>query len=95
MPLKKPMLVLKKIKHSTEEEKGDINSSRVELDVIGVIRQRILFKTRPKALISSKASLSLLLFSVFLVNPELNLLVILNSSDVDVIRVYENGKVGP
>ncbi|XP_055831976.1 uncharacterized protein LOC129900917 [Solanum dulcamara] len=52
VPLKKPMLVLKKIKFSTEEEKGDVNSSRVELDVIGVIRQRILFKTRPKALIS-------------------------------------------
>ncbi|XP_015077695.1 putative uncharacterized protein DDB_G0287975 isoform X1 [Solanum pennellii] len=54
MPLKKPMLVLKKIKLSTEEEKGDINSTKVELDVIGVIRQRILFKTRPKALISKK-----------------------------------------
>ncbi|KAH0658140.1 hypothetical protein KY289_026888 [Solanum tuberosum] len=53
VPLKKPMLVLKKIKLSTEEEKGDINSTKVELDVIGVIRQRILFKTRPKALISS------------------------------------------
>ncbi|KAL3365519.1 hypothetical protein AABB24_010572 [Solanum stoloniferum] len=52
VPLKKPMLVLKKIKLSTEEEKGDINSTKVELDVIGVIRQRILFKTRPKALIS-------------------------------------------
>ncbi|CAN4101478.1 unnamed protein product [Withania somnifera] len=66
VPLKKPMLVLKKIKFATKEEKGDINSSRVELDVIGVIRQRILFKTRPKALISSKASH--FSFSVFLVN---------------------------
>ncbi|TMW89115.1 hypothetical protein EJD97_017641 [Solanum chilense] len=57
MPLKKPMLVLKKIKLSTEEEKGDINSTKVELDVIGVIRQRILFKTRPKALISTSLQL--------------------------------------
>ncbi|KAL5538033.1 hypothetical protein UlMin_041759 [Ulmus minor] len=42
--LKKPQLVLKKVKHS--------DSERVELEVIGIIRQRILFKTRPKALIS-------------------------------------------
>ncbi|KAK4340829.1 hypothetical protein RND71_039330 [Anisodus tanguticus] len=35
VPLKKPMLVLKKIKLDIEEEKGDINLSRVELDVIG------------------------------------------------------------
>ncbi|XP_016553956.1 putative uncharacterized protein DDB_G0287975 isoform X3 [Capsicum annuum] len=53
VPLKKPMLVLKKIKLDTEEEKDNISSSMVELDVIGVIRQRILFKTRPKALISN------------------------------------------
>ncbi|KAL2527263.1 Chromosome transmission fidelity protein 8 [Abeliophyllum distichum] len=52
--LKKPMLVLKKIKLQNEEEMGerDINSLRVELDVIGIIRHKILFKTRPKALIS-------------------------------------------
>ncbi|XP_070031146.1 uncharacterized protein [Nicotiana tomentosiformis] len=52
VPLKKPMLVLKKIKLDSEGKKGDISSSRVELDVIGIIRQKILFKTRPKALIS-------------------------------------------
>ncbi|CAI9771903.1 unnamed protein product [Fraxinus pennsylvanica] len=52
--LKKPMLVLKKIKLQNEEEMGerDVNSLRVELDVIGIIRHKILFKTRPKALIS-------------------------------------------
>ncbi|KAL8543934.1 hypothetical protein ACS0TY_004472 [Phlomoides rotata] len=52
--LKKPILVLKKIIHHNEgEEEGeDVNSTRVELDVIGVIRHKILFKTRPKALIS-------------------------------------------
>ncbi|XP_057489677.1 uncharacterized protein LOC130775571 isoform X2 [Actinidia eriantha] len=43
VPLKKPLLVLKKIRHADE---------KVELEVVGIIRQRILFKTRPKALIS-------------------------------------------
>ncbi|KAK6135317.1 hypothetical protein DH2020_030959 [Rehmannia glutinosa] len=54
--LKKPLLVLKKIKLQDEEEEteGDVSSTKVELDVIGVIRHKILFKTRPKALISSK-----------------------------------------
>ncbi|KAK6132142.1 hypothetical protein DH2020_034133 [Rehmannia glutinosa] len=54
--LKKPILVLKKIKlqDKEEESEGDVSSTRVELDVIGVIRHKILFKTRPKALISSK-----------------------------------------
>ncbi|GFY84238.1 hypothetical protein Acr_03g0010120 [Actinidia rufa] len=51
VPLKKPLLVLKKIRHADEE--------KVELEVIGIIRQRILFKTRPKALISSKFNLIL------------------------------------
>ncbi|KAM6555909.1 hypothetical protein CsatB_002928 [Cannabis sativa] len=41
--LKKPLLVLKKVKQS---------SDNVALEVIGLIRHRILFKTRPKALIS-------------------------------------------
>jgi len=55
VPLKKPLLVLKKTKHSeTDNQSGDtISSSRVELHVVGIIRHRILFKTRPKALISS------------------------------------------
>nr|GMD53763.1 protein GLC8 [Ipomoea batatas] len=55
VPLKKPMLVLKKVKHSKEGGIG-MNSPRVELDVVGIIRQRILFKTRPKALISRSLS---------------------------------------
>lgn len=51
--LKKPILVLKKIKLGNDECEGQrpVNSS-VELDVIGIIRHKILFKTRPKALIS-------------------------------------------
>ncbi|OWM75626.1 chromosome transmission fidelity protein 8 homolog [Punica granatum] len=55
VPLKKPLVVLKKIKHLRMEESSDVNSSsssEVELEVIGIIRHRILFKTRPKALIS-------------------------------------------
>ncbi|KAK3006278.1 hypothetical protein RJ639_017772 [Escallonia herrerae] len=63
VPLKKPLLVLKKIKHSNaEEDSATVNLSRVEMDVIGIIRHRILFKTRPKALISSKLLLVLLNF---------------------------------
>ncbi|CAA0809476.1 Unknown protein [Striga hermonthica] len=54
--LKKPIVVLKKIKFDDEvkEGEGSSNSKRVELDVIGVIRHKILFKTRPRALISTK-----------------------------------------
>ncbi|KNA23908.1 hypothetical protein SOVF_019520 [Spinacia oleracea] len=51
--LKKPLLVLKKVKHSDESVNSSESSATVELDVIGIIRQKILFKTRPKALITS------------------------------------------
>lgn len=56
MPLKKPFLVMKKIKHSVaDKDDRDTGSlSKVELEVIGIIRHRILFKNRPKALISRK-----------------------------------------
>jgi chromosome transmission fidelity protein 8 len=53
--LKKPLLVLKKVKRfmdvdqSDDNNKGDLPSSKVELDVIGIIRHKILFKARPKA----------------------------------------------
>ncbi|KAK6275567.1 PREDICTED: putative uncharacterized protein DDB_G0287975 isoform X1 [Theobroma cacao] len=50
--LKKPMLVLKKIKCMDGDQSDEATSSRVELDVVGVIRHKILFKNRPKALIS-------------------------------------------
>ncbi|GLU24231.1 hypothetical protein SLE2022_401810 [Rubroshorea leprosula] len=46
--LKKPLLVMKKTKQISEGS----SSPEVELEVIGIIRQKILFKTRPKALIS-------------------------------------------
>lgn len=52
MALKKPMLVLKKIKCMDGDQSDEATSSRVELDVVGVIRHKILFKNRPKALIS-------------------------------------------
>ncbi|KAD7478207.1 hypothetical protein E3N88_01343 [Mikania micrantha] len=58
IPLKKPLLVLKKkiIKSDMEIDQNDdhLSSSGMELEVVGIIRQRILFKTRPKALISGK-----------------------------------------
>ncbi|XP_027115630.1 putative uncharacterized protein DDB_G0287975 [Coffea eugenioides] len=73
VPLKKPILVLKKTRVSDEdvvegegeEEKdsgGDIASpsnSRVQLAVIGIIRHKILFKTRPKALISGPQTVAM------------------------------------
>ncbi|KAL7229729.1 hypothetical protein ACSBR2_008270 [Camellia fascicularis] len=46
VPLKKPFLVLKKLRQSSS------SSSKEQLEVVGIIRHRILFKTRPKALIS-------------------------------------------
>ncbi|CAM0950926.1 unnamed protein product [Alopecurus aequalis] len=45
--LKKPLLVMRKKKND-----GQAGQAAVELEVIGVIRQKILFKDRPKALIS-------------------------------------------
>ncbi|KAM7499635.1 hypothetical protein LguiA_024049 [Lonicera macranthoides] len=58
VPLKKPLLVLKKTTPLSDaaDQNSDhiINSSSVQLQVIGIIRHRILFKTRPKALISKQ-----------------------------------------
>jgi chromosome transmission fidelity protein 8 len=48
--LKKPLLVLRKKKNDGQ---GGPAAAQVELEVIGVIRHKILFKDRPKALISS------------------------------------------
>uniref|UniRef100_A0ACD5YAM3 Uncharacterized protein n=1 Tax=Avena sativa TaxID=4498 RepID=A0ACD5YAM3_AVESA len=46
--LKKPLLVMRKKKKND----GQGGPASVELEVIGVIRHKILFKDRPKALIS-------------------------------------------
>ncbi|KAF9624691.1 hypothetical protein IFM89_012984, partial [Coptis chinensis] len=54
MSLKKPLLVLKKKRDGDPSKLDEPTSSRVELEVIGIIRHRILFKTRPKALISNR-----------------------------------------
>ncbi|MQM22358.1 hypothetical protein Taro_055409 [Colocasia esculenta] len=48
MPLKKPLLVLRKRK----EELNGAPPPKTELEVIRIIRHRILFKSRPKPLIS-------------------------------------------
>lgn len=61
VPLKKPFLVMKKVKHPDANNNDDLNSSKVELEVLGIVRHRILFKTRPKALISGKLFLFLFL----------------------------------
>ncbi|KAL8139596.1 hypothetical protein V2J09_005617 [Rumex salicifolius] len=52
--LKKPLLVLRKVKRSLGDKSTGTEPVQVELDVVGIIRHKILFKTRPKALISSK-----------------------------------------
>ncbi|OAY48274.1 putative uncharacterized protein DDB_G0287975 [Manihot esculenta] len=50
--LKKPLLVLKKLKSMDLDQGSENGPAEVELDVIGIIRHKILFKTRPRALIS-------------------------------------------
>ncbi|CAA7059625.1 unnamed protein product [Microthlaspi erraticum] len=46
--LKKPLLVLKKLQKCTD----DLSGKETELQVVGIIRTKILFKTRPKPLMS-------------------------------------------
>lgn len=53
MALKKPLLVLKKKREMDDDGENSSKSHCTELEVVGIIRHRILFKTRPKALISS------------------------------------------
>jgi chromosome transmission fidelity protein 8 len=55
--LKKPLLVLRKKKASGGDQEPPTTAADVELEVIGVIRHKILFKDRPKALISSNRSI--------------------------------------
>ncbi|KAK3133052.1 hypothetical protein QOZ80_6AG0531420 [Eleusine coracana subsp. coracana] len=51
--LKKPLLVLRKKKvGGGDQEPPTTAAADVELEVIGIIRHKILFKDRPKALIS-------------------------------------------
>ncbi|GLJ25378.1 hypothetical protein SUGI_0485820 [Cryptomeria japonica] len=58
VPLKKPLLVLRKQKEVDMRDVDanfnipEVKRSIVEYEVIGIIKQKILFKTRPKALIS-------------------------------------------
>jgi hypothetical protein len=53
--LKKPLLVLrkKKVTGGAADQEPPTAAEEAELEVIGVIRHKILFKDRPKALISS------------------------------------------
>lgn len=56
VPLKKPLLVLRKQKEvdmvDVDAHIPEVKCSTVEYEVIGIIKQKILFKTRPKALIT-------------------------------------------
>jgi chromosome transmission fidelity protein 8 len=61
--LKKPLLVLRKKKMDAGCEEQE--PPEVELEVIGIIRHKILFKDRPKALISSNPLNNALLFFSF------------------------------
>ncbi|CAM6089274.1 unnamed protein product [Calypogeia fissa] len=56
--LKKPLVIMKKKKVAENEMEVDLSesygqgSSDVEMEVVGIIRHKLLFKNRPKALIS-------------------------------------------
>jgi chromosome transmission fidelity protein 8 len=65
--LKKPLLVLRKKKANAVcgEQEPPPAATEVELEVIGIIRHKILFKDRPKALISSNPLNNALLFFSF------------------------------
>jgi len=58
--LKKPLVILKKVKEGSDDMEidsvasGDATSAPVEMHVVGIIRHKLLFKTRPKALISKQ-----------------------------------------
>jgi len=69
--LKKPIAILKKIKHSDGMEIDPQLAATpvsVEMQVVGIIRHKLLFKTRPKALISSKILPSNVFVSLFSVS---------------------------
>ncbi|KAG8049474.1 hypothetical protein GUJ93_ZPchr0009g1505 [Zizania palustris] len=50
--LKKPLLVLRKKAELANSSSSSAATAAAELEVVGVIRHKILFKDRPKALIS-------------------------------------------
>ncbi|KAG0627594.1 hypothetical protein M758_2G213400 [Ceratodon purpureus] len=59
--LKKPLVILKKVKTSDDMEVDTAatdptqpESTSVEMHVVGIIREKLLFKSRPKALISKQ-----------------------------------------
>lgn len=57
--LKKPLVILKKVKEGSDDMEVDAAatppaSAPVEMHVVGIIRHKLLFKSRPKALISKQ-----------------------------------------
>lgn len=69
MALKKPLLVLKKKREMDDDGENSSKSHCTELEVVGIIRHRILFKTRPKALISSTSFIFSMLHLQFAYSP--------------------------
>lgn len=71
--LKKPLVIMtkKKVGEDTMEvdwsESYGQGSSDVAMEVVGIIRHKLLFKNRPKALISSKSMFSTSLFASLLI----------------------------
>jgi hypothetical protein len=65
VPLRKPMVIMKKVKLDDGMEVDNVSSTpsteaSLEMRVVGVVRHKLLFKNRPKAIISSKSRFSLL-----------------------------------
>lgn len=63
VPLRKPMVIMKKVKLDDDMEVDSVSSTpltaaSLEMRVVGVVRHKLLFKNRPKAIISSKSPLS-------------------------------------
>lgn len=56
--LKKPLVILKKVKKNSDDMELDnsvaTGGDSVEMQIVGIIRHKLLFKSRPKALISKQ-----------------------------------------
>lgn len=74
VPLRKPMVIMKKVKLDDGMEVDNVSSTpstatSLEMRVVGVVRHKLLFKNRPKAIISSKSPISLLEYVGMVVRP--------------------------
>ena len=81
--LKKPLLVLKKLQKCTDGS----SEKETELQVVGIIRSKILFKTRPKPLFSGITSLFCSCLLLWNFKPQ-------TCSDISEILVWFRNKLG-